>query len=324
MTSSPLVVALLGDLPAPQLEVLRAALPGAEVRDAHSDPDALRSARWIVTRDEAVDEAVLGPGGGAGRRGQPGGGQRDRSTRRAAPRGIDVHEIASPALATVAEHTLHADPHALQASPGSHAVGCAPGVVAGGVEPALTTQESYAYNWVGLERFEGLRGKTVGLVGLGVIGSKTAHLLRAFGVDVAYTKPRRLPPEQELAAGVRFLPLPDLLGQSHCVSLHNRFTPETERMMGEREFALMRQGSFFVNTARGRLVDEKALAAALERGHLAGAALDVFWYEPLPKDSPLLDIPNLILTPHTGGIPMAEARIIELQEAAHLIMKESA
>ena len=139
-----------------------------------------------------------------------------------------------------------------------------------------------------------------------------------------YTKPRRLSPEQEQAAGVRYLPLPDLLSQSLCVSLHNRFTPETEQMMGEREFALMGKGSFFVNTARGRLVDEDALAAALENGHLAGAALDVFWYEPLPKDSRLLNIPNLILTPHTGGIPMAESAVIELREAARLIARESA
>jgi phosphoglycerate dehydrogenase-like enzyme len=87
-------------------------------------------------------------------------------------------------------------------------------------------------------------------------------------------------------------------------------------MMGEREFALMPRGSFFVNTARGRLVDEAALVHALEAGQLAGAALDVFWYEPLPADAALLRAPNLLLTPHTGGIPTAEAQILELQEAA--------
>ena len=89
-------------------------------------------------------------------------------------------------------------------------------------------------------------------------------------------------------------------------------------MFGAREFALMPEGSYFVNTARGRLVDEDALVAALESGHLGGAALDVFWYEPLQADSPLLRAPKLLLTPHTGGIPSAESYVLELREAARL------
>jgi D-3-phosphoglycerate dehydrogenase len=107
------------------------------------------------------------------------------------------------------------------------------------------------------------------------------------------------------------------------VSLHNRVKPETERMMDDRAFGLMRRGSFFVNTARGRLVDEAALLRALERGQLAGAALDVFWMEPLPSDSPLLQAPNVVLTPHTGGIPIAESRILELGEAARTLAAET-
>jgi D-3-phosphoglycerate dehydrogenase len=323
VTASPLVVAVLGDLPGPQLEVLRAALPGAEVRQAGADPAALSGARWILTRDQPVDANVLEAAGALLGVVSLGAADGTIDEQACAARGVPVHTVTSPALATVAEHTLMLIlmliKRAEEATRRLRA-----GLVAGGIEPALTTQESYAYNWVGLESFEGLRGQTVGLVGLGVIGSKTAQLLRAFGADVVYTKPRRLAPEQERAAGVRFLPLPDLLSQSRCVSLHNRFTPETERMMGEPEFARMSKGSFFVNTARGRLVDEDALAAALERGHLAGAALDVFWYEPLPKDSRLLQVPNLILTPHTGGIPLAESQLIELREAARLIVREAA
>jgi D-3-phosphoglycerate dehydrogenase len=327
VTSSPLVVAVLDDLPDPQLDALRAALPGAEIRNAGADPgahpDALSGAHWILTQGTSVDADVLKAAGalvGVVSLGAPDASIDEQACQ---ARGVRVHAIGSPAMATVAEHTvmliLMLVKRAEEAIRRLRA-----GVVVGGVEPAVTTQQSYAYNWVGLESFEGLRGQTVGLIGLGVIGGRTAQLLRAFGVDVAYTKPRRLAPEQEKAAGVRYLPLPDLLSQSRIVSLHNRFTPETERMMGEREFALMPKGSFFVNTARGRLVDEDALAAALERGHLAGAALDVFWYEPLPKDSRLLTVPNLILTPHTGGIPMAESQIIELREAARLIAEESA
>jgi phosphoglycerate dehydrogenase-like enzyme len=190
------------------------------------------------------------------------------------------------------------------------------GVVAGGVEPAVTTQESYAFNWTGLEHWEALYGKTVGLVGIGQIGRHVARLLRAFGAEILYSKPSPLSPDEERELGVAYAPFDDLLARSHVVSLHNRFVPETERMMDERAFGLMRPGSFFVNTARGRLVDEDALVRAVESGRLAGAALDVFWMEPLPADSPLLSTPGLVLTPHTGGIPIAESRILELRDAA--------
>ena len=90
-------------------------------------------------------------------------------------------------------------------------------------------------------------------------------------------------------------------------------------MMAAREFALMPEGSFFVNTARGRLVDEGALCDALASGHLAGAALDVFWYEPPQDESPLWGAPNLIMTPHTAGIPIAVSLEQELAQAAAFI-----
>src|SRR5215813_2589034 len=323
MRPSPLVVAVLDALPAQQLALLREHLPLADVREARFDRTSLASARWILTRAEPVDTAVLNAatdldgviGLGADT------GTIDELA--CAGRGVKVYSITSPALATVAEHTVMLILMLLKRyQEASRRLRS--GLVAGNVQPALTTQQAYAYNWVGLERFEGLAGQTIGLVGLGVIGSRTARLLRAFDADVAYTKPARLPAEQELNVGVRFLALPDLLAQSRCVSLHNRFTEETDQMMGEREFALMRPGSFFVNTARGRLVDEEALGAALESGHLAGAALDVFRYEPLPKDSPLLRAPNLILTPHVGGIPLAESQLLEVREAARVIEKEAA
>jgi phosphoglycerate dehydrogenase-like enzyme len=196
------------------------------------------------------------------------------------------------------------------------------GVMAGGVEPTETTQDTYAYNWVDLEHFQALLRKRVGLVGLGKIGRAAAVRLRCLGADVVYTKRTRLDEADEQALGVSWAGFDDLLEMSDCVSLHARVYPETERMMGAREFALMKRGSFFVNTARGRLVDEEALLRALESGHLAGAALDVFWYEPLPKDSPLLKAKNLLLSPHTGGIPLAESQSIELVEAAHVVSRD--
>jgi len=318
VTGGRLAVALVEDLPAPHRQVLAEALPDAEIGDGRSDADLLGRAGWIVARDGVVDRAILE--GARSLRGvvrfEFGEGTVDEAA--CAEQGVTVHAISSPALATVAEHAvmliLMLFKRYQEASSRLRA-----GVVVDGLEPQVTTQESYAYNWVGLERFEGLRGQTVGLVGLGAIGTETARLLRCFGADIVYSKRNRLTAAEEDAAGVRFASFDDLLRQSHCVSLHNRFVPETERMMSRREFALMRPGSFFVNTARGRLVDEEALVDALEREHLAGAALDVFWYEPLQPDSPLLSAPNLILTPHTGGIPLAEAQTIELRQAARLI-----
>ena len=193
------------------------------------------------------------------------------------------------------------------------------GVVIGGLEPTVTTQTLYAYNWVGLQKFDALYGKTVGLIGLGKIGREVALRLRAFGADVVYTKRSRLSSSEEQELSVRFLSLEELLEASDIVSLHLRFYPETERLMGTKQFQVMKPGSFFVNTARGRLVDETALIDAIECDHLGGAALDVFWYEPLPHDSPLLRTRNLILTPHTGGIPTGIG--YELEAAGRLIAR---
>jgi phosphoglycerate dehydrogenase-like enzyme len=311
-------VALIEDLPAHHRQVLAEALPGFEIGDGRADGDLLRRAGWIIARDGVIDRVILEHAHSL--RGivrfEFGDGAVDEAM--CAGLGVTVHTIASPALATVAEHAvmmiLMLFKRYLEASSRLRA-----GVMVEGVAPRVTTQDSYAYNWVGLERFEALRGQTVGLVGLGAIGSEAARLLRCFGADVVYTKRNRLSPAEEETRGFRFASFDQLLRQSRCVSMHNRFDPETERMMGTREFRLMPPGSFFVNTARGRLVDEGALVDALKSGHLAGAALDVFWYEPVPPDSPLMSAPNLIMTPHTGGIPLAESQTIELRQAARLI-----
>jgi phosphoglycerate dehydrogenase-like enzyme len=309
------VVALVEDLPEEQLGALRDALPAGWQLSAG---DGLEGADFLVLRDGSADAGAIE---GAERlrrvvRIDMGGGRLDEAA--CARRGIAIEVVPSPSLASVAEHAVMSIlvllKRVIQARDELHA-----GRVVGGVEPEVTTQEKYAYNWVGLDHWEALRGKTIGLVGLGKIGTHTARLLRAFGADVVYTKPRRLAAEDEATLGVRYASFDELLRTSRCVSLHNRFTPETEQMMGERAFGLMPRGSYFVNTARGRLVDEDALVAALESGHLAGAALDVFWREPLPPDSPLLRAPNVLLTPHTAGIPVAESQLLELREAARVL-----
>jgi D-3-phosphoglycerate dehydrogenase len=141
---------------------------------------------------------------------------------------------------------------------------------------------------------------TVGLVGLGAVGARVATLLQAFGATVLASDPFAAP-ETARAVGAQLVELPELLRRSDIVSVHARLTPETRGMFGAAEFAAMRRGARFINTARGELVDQRALTEALEAGHLAGAALDVFSPEPPATGDPLLRRPEVITTPHLAG-----------------------
>ncbi|MCX8162291.1 MAG: hydroxyacid dehydrogenase [Candidatus Bathyarchaeota archaeon] len=149
---------------------------------------------------------------------------------------------------------------------------------------------------VGLE----LKGKTLGIIGLGRIGSRVAELAKAFGMKIVAYDPYV---DREVASkmGVELMDnLSDLLRVSDYVSIHTPLTDETYRMIGEEELKIMKPTAFLVNTARGAVVDERALAKALKNGWIAGAALDVFEDEPL-KNSDLIKLDNVILTPHIGG-----------------------
>lgn len=150
-----------------------------------------------------------------------------------------------------------------------------------------------------------LCGKTVGIVGAGAIGRRTAALCKAFGCRViAYSR-------SKITDGVidEQVSLEELLTRSDIVSLHCPLTPDTKGMMGEKELALMKPTALLINTARGAVVDSAALAEALRKGALAGAACDVFEMEPpLPLDHPLLHSPNTIVTPH---IAFASAESME-------------
>jgi D-3-phosphoglycerate dehydrogenase len=144
-----------------------------------------------------------------------------------------------------------------------------------------------------------LRGKTLGLVGLGRIGAEVARRAIALEMRVVAYDPY-LSPERAAEWGVELLPLGEMLAQADYVSLHTALSPATEKMVNATLLGQMKKGARLVNTARGELVDEVALAAALGSGHLAGAALDVFATEP-PRNSPLLAMPNVIATPHVAG-----------------------
>ncbi len=149
------------------------------------------------------------------------------------------------------------------------------------------------------QRARMLRGKTVGLIGLGRIARGVVQRLAGWHVNLFACDPYVAP--GAAPAGVRMVALDELLRESDVVSVHTTLTSETRHMIGARELALMRPTAFFINTARGGMVDEQALYAALAGGKLAGAALDAFELEPLPLESPLRTLPNVILTPHMIG-----------------------
>ncbi len=158
-----------------------------------------------------------------------------------------------------------------------------------------------------------LVGKTLGVVGLGGIGSQVAKRANGFGMRViaARKRPERPP---ELAHEVRAAEeLPWLLRESDYVALCAALTPKTRHLIGEDQLELMKRTAYLINVGRGGLVDEPALVAALKRGRIAGAGLDVFEEEPLPSDSPLWDMPNVMITPHNAGSsPRSHDRLMEL------------
>ncbi|HEU5019339.1 MAG TPA: D-glycerate dehydrogenase [Pseudolabrys sp.] len=145
-------------------------------------------------------------------------------------------------------------------------------------------------------------GKTIGIVGAGRIGQATARRARGFGMRILYWGPRRKP-EAEKEIGMEYVPLDRLLAESDFVSLHPPMRPETRHMISDAEFAKMKPTAFIVNTARGPIIDEKALVRALKKKQIAGAGLDVFENE--PKLSPgLTAMKNVVLTPHLGSAVM--------------------
>ncbi|RDJ25503.1 3-phosphoglycerate dehydrogenase [Bosea caraganae] len=147
-----------------------------------------------------------------------------------------------------------------------------------------------------------LSGKTVGIVGFGAIGMNVARLLQGFGCKILYSKRQPLDAGEEAALGVRHASLPDLLAQSDIVSLHCPLTPETANMIDKAAFAAMKKTAVLINVARGGVVVEPDLVDALRSGEIHAAAMDVFSVEPLPADSPLLTLDNLVVTPHLAAI----------------------
>ena len=147
---------------------------------------------------------------------------------------------------------------------------------------------------------QSLADKVVGIIGFGLIGREVAKRLIPFGTSIKVYDPFYKKTGNE-GFDFELVELDDLLAEADFVSMHARLTKETEGLFGASEFEKMKKTAFFVNTARAGLVDEPALIAALKARKIGGAALDVFANEPLPTDSPLLELDNVTLTPHLAG-----------------------
>ncbi len=155
----------------------------------------------------------------------------------------------------------------------------------------------------GVNQFDELYGKTMGIIGLGSIGREISRRTKCFGMRVIATKRHSL---RELPEGVdKLLPpeeLPLLLKEADWVVISVPLTSRTRGLIGEKELALMKRNAYLINISRGKIIQEKALIKALEDGKIAGAALDVFEEEPLLQESPLYRMDNVIITPHVAGI----------------------
>lgn len=264
-----------------------------ELVSACGDVDALVLRRAHVTR-RVLDAAprlrtIL----------QLGEGAESVDTAEARRRGIDYRTVPRPSLDRTAEHAM------LLILALARRLVVADARTRRGQYPRDLVQpvNDVAYNWVGLTGLRGLNGLKLGLVGLGAVSRRLVPLARAFGMQVAYVT-RSATSKNPTFDGTYSLTLEDretLLATSDFVSLHASHVLGAPPVMGAEEFGLMRRGSFFVNTSRGKLVDEAALVQALSEGRLGGAALDVHAVEPRPAGDPLCAMDNVILTPHIAG-----------------------
>ena len=154
-----------------------------------------------------------------------------------------------------------------------------------------------------------LSDMTVGLIGYGEVGRRVVKLLKAFGCRILVSDPYVQLSANDLRDGVIHASLDRLLAESDVVSLHPRVTPETTNMIYAETLAQMKPGAYLINTARGPLLDYDALYEALKNNHLRGAMLETFSVEPVPADWPLLQLPNVTLTPHIAGASVKTVKI---------------
>ena len=158
-----------------------------------------------------------------------------------------------------------------------------------------------------------LSGRVLGLVGLGNIGREVARMARAFDMEIISYDPY-CSAEFAAEAGVKLVSFEYLLTRADFISMHCKVSEETKGILGKKEFAMMKPTAYVINTARAIVIDQEALIEALQEKKINGAVLDVYWYEPLPENHPLLKMKNVTLTPHLGGatydVPKRHSKMI--------------
>jgi len=282
--------------------------PGWTVRIASGFDDAelvawAPDADVLVTRRRPIPAAFLAAAARLRSVQHLGGVPRPEVAAWAAARGVPLHATPSLGNVAVAEQALALLLALTRRVVDGHVATTTGAYRAAGRTPQPTNEVQHGFQWMPLEGLRTLYGARVGVVGLGDIGRAFAARVRAFGADVRYHQRTRLAPEVEAALGVAYRPLDALIAEVDVLSLHLPHTPATERMIDAARLAAMKPGAILINVARGGLVDEAALDAALRSGHLGGAGLDVFDVEPIPHDHPLLGAPNVVLSPHVGAAP---------------------
>jgi len=163
-----------------------------------------------------------------------------------------------------------------------------------------------------------VHGSTLGIVGMGNIGQAVARRAKGFNMRILYHN-RRRKPESEKELGVAYAPLEFLLFESDFVVIQTPLTSETHHMISENEFSIMKKTAFLINTARGPVVDSKALRKALQNGKISGAALDVYDPEPPLPDDPLLTMENVVLCPHLGSATVQTRTRMAVMAAKNLL-----
>jgi phosphoglycerate dehydrogenase-like enzyme len=170
-----------------------------------------------------------------------------------------------------------------------------------GLRPVLSSQRVMAFRWLAPANLHEVVGKTLGCVGFGEINAELSRRAQVMGMNVLYTRRSRMPEAHERLHTVAYRDLNTLFEDSDYVCIAVPHTDATHQLIGKEQLKRLGPNGYLVNVARGGIVDEAALIEALQRQDIAGAGLDVFTYEPLPFDSPLCRLHNVILTPHIGG-----------------------
>lgn len=182
-----------------------------------------------------------------------------------------------------------------------------------------SSQLEMAYNWLDLKKFDSMYGKTLGIIGLGTVGKRLTKMAHGFDMEVMYYSIPRLSSEEENRLNVRYGCFEEVLSSSDFISTHLNLNDSTRAIFNAAAFRKMKKTAYFINTSRGPVVCEKDLCKALEEGVIAGAGIDVYEVEPLPENSPLKKLDNVILTAHSAGIQLHKSLFTEFKQCAQVI-----